>query len=109
MSGFGPLDSAGKRLTRDGIRASAVAVPCPARKEKCMARITVEDCLEKINNRFLIVQMAIKRVHQYREGYEPLVDCKNKEVVTALREIAAGEVFPAESIHEAGVVVSETE
>jgi DNA-directed RNA polymerase subunit omega len=79
------------------------------RKEKRMARITVEDCLEKINNRFLIVQMAIKRVHQYREGYDPLVECKNKEVVTALREIAAGEVFPAESIHEAGVVVSESE
>lgn len=68
-----------------------------------MARITVEDCLEKINNRFLIVQMAIKRVHQYREGYDPLVECKNKEVVTALREIAAGEVMPADSIEEAGV------
>ncbi len=38
-----------------------------------MARITVEDCLEKVNNRFLIVQMAIKRVKQYHEGYEPLV------------------------------------
>lgn len=38
--------------------------------------------------------MAIKRVQQYREGYEPLVDSKNKEVVTALREIAAGKVMP---------------
>jgi DNA-directed RNA polymerase subunit omega len=38
-----------------------------------MARITVEDCLEKVNNRFLIVQMAIKRVKQYHDGYEPLV------------------------------------
>lgn len=38
--------------------------------------------------------MAIKRVHQYREGYEPLVDSKNKEVVTALREIAAGKILP---------------
>ncbi|HML52792.1 DNA-directed RNA polymerase subunit omega [Solidesulfovibrio carbinolicus] len=73
-----------------------------------MARITVEDCLEKINNRFLIVQMAIKRVHQYREGYDPLVECKNKEVVTALREIAAGEVMPADSIEEAGVFLPET-
>ena len=59
-----------------------------------MARITVEDCLEKINNRFLIVQMAIKRVHQYREGYEPLVESRNKEAVTALREIVAGKVLP---------------
>ena len=36
-----------------------------------MARITVEDCQERVNNRFLLVQMAIKRVRQYREGYEP--------------------------------------
>jgi DNA-directed RNA polymerase subunit omega len=38
--------------------------------------------------------MAIKRVHQFREGYEPLVESKNKEIVTALREIAAGKVRP---------------
>lgn len=59
-----------------------------------MARVTVEDCLEKVNNRFLIVQMAIKRVKQYHEGYEPLVQSKNKEIVTALREIAHGKVLP---------------
>ncbi|XXJ19926.1 DNA-directed RNA polymerase subunit omega [Desulfovibrio caledoniensis] len=59
-----------------------------------MARITVEDCLAKVSNRFLITQMAIKRVKQYREGYDPLVDTKNKEVVNALREIAAGKVVP---------------
>lgn len=59
-----------------------------------MARITVEDCQSRVNNRFLLVQMAIKRVQQYREGYEPLVESRNKEVVTALREIAAGKVLP---------------
>ncbi len=59
-----------------------------------MARITVEDCQERVENRFLLVQMAIKRVRQYREGYEPLVESRNKEAVTALREIAAGKVFP---------------
>lgn len=59
-----------------------------------MARITVEDCQERVDNRFLLVQMAIKRVRQYREGYEPLVESRNKEVVTALREIAAGKVMP---------------
>ena len=59
-----------------------------------MARITVEDCQERVDNRFLLVQMAIKRVHQYREGYEALVETRNKEVVTALREIAAGKVMP---------------
>ncbi len=59
-----------------------------------MARITVEDCQQHISNRFLLVQMAIKRVHQYREGYEPLVQSRNKEIVTALREIAAGKILP---------------
>lgn len=59
-----------------------------------MARITVEDCQERVDNRFLLVQMAIKRVYQYREGYDALVDSRNKEVVTALREIAAGKVLP---------------
>ena len=59
-----------------------------------MARITVEDCQRRVDNRFLLVQMAIKRVRQFREGYEPLVDSKNKEVVTALREIAAGKILP---------------
>ncbi len=59
-----------------------------------MARITVEDCQERVDNRFLLVQMAIKRIQQYREGYECLVESRNKEVVTALREIAAGKVIP---------------
>lgn len=59
-----------------------------------MARITVEDCQERVDNRFLLVQMAIKRVRQYREGYEPLLETRNKEVVTALREIAAGRIMP---------------
>ena len=59
-----------------------------------MARITVEDCQKKVQNRFLLVQMAIKRVRQYRDGYEPLIDSENKEIVTALRESAAGKVLP---------------
>lgn len=72
-----------------------------------MARITVEDCLAKVSNRFLITQMGIKRVKQYREGYEPLVETKNKEVVNSLREIAAGKVLPDSSIVEAGIDPSE--
>ena len=63
-----------------------------------MARITVEDCQRRVDNRFLLVQMAIKRVRQYRQGYESLVDSRNKEVVTALREIAAGKVMPEEGL-----------
>ncbi|ACV68369.1 DNA-directed RNA polymerase subunit omega [Desulfohalobium retbaense] len=68
-----------------------------------MARITVEDCLEKINNRFLVAQMAIRRVEQYRDGYPKLVTSKNKEVVTALREIAAGEVLPNETLDQVAI------
>lgn len=64
-----------------------------------MARITIEDCLEKVDNRFRIVQMSIKRIKQYRDGYEPLVDSDNKEVVTALREIAAAKVQPT-AVHD---------
>lgn len=66
-----------------------------------MARITVEDCLAQVSNRFLITQMGIKRVKQYREGYEPLVESKNKEIVNSLREVAAGKVLPDETVYEA--------
>lgn len=65
-----------------------------------MARITVEDCLAQVSNRFLITQMTIKRVKQYREGYQTLVESKNKENVTALREIAAGKVVPEKPLEE---------
>lgn len=68
-----------------------------------MARITIEDCQERVNNRFLLVQMAIKRIQQYRQGYESLVDSKNKEVVTALREIAAGKVLPEDLTYYAPI------
>ncbi len=57
-----------------------------------MARITVEDCLRQINNRFILIHMAAKRVRQLRKGAEPFVVTKNKDIVTALREIAAGKV-----------------
>ena len=60
-----------------------------------MARITVEDCLEKIgdDNRFSLVHLAVERVKQRRQGAPLLIaPRKNKEVVMALREIAAGEV-----------------
>lgn len=58
-----------------------------------MARITVEDCLSKVSNRFELVHMAAARVRQLREGSEYLVQrAKNEDVVMALREIAAGKV-----------------
>lgn len=59
-----------------------------------MARITVEDCLKRVNNRFLLVNMAAKRVRQIREGSEYLVNSpKNEDIVVALREIAAGKIL----------------
>lgn len=61
-----------------------------------MARITIEDCLEKVENRYELVHLTSKRVKQLREGAEPLISTKNKDVVTALREIAAGKVKHAE-------------
>ena len=57
-----------------------------------MARITIEDCLEKVENRYELVHLATKRVKQLRNGAECLVRSKNKDIVTALREIAIGKV-----------------
>lgn len=57
-----------------------------------MARITVEDCLEVVHNRFSLVLVAAERTKQLLKGAQPQIDNldENKEVVTALREIAAG-------------------
>ena len=58
-----------------------------------MARITVEDCLKRVSNRFQLVNMASRRVRQLREGSEYLVKSpKNEDIVVALREIAAGKI-----------------
>lgn len=58
-----------------------------------MARVTVEDCLKRIPNRFMLVHVATKRVRQLLEGSPRLVKSNNENVVTALREISAGKVF----------------
>lgn len=59
-----------------------------------MARITVEDCLPKISNHFDLTLAAARRARQLENGTQPLVDDvrNNKATVTALREIAAGQV-----------------
>lgn len=59
-----------------------------------MARVTIEDCLEKVESRFALVHFAVRRVLQLRSGVPPLLSSKNKEIVVALREIAAGRVTP---------------
>lgn len=57
-----------------------------------MARVTIDDCLERVDNRFALVIASARRARQIHQGARPLVKCRNKEVVTALREIAAGMV-----------------
>lgn len=57
-----------------------------------MARITVEDCLEKIPNRFQLVLAATYRARMLNQGHTPLVQTTDKSSITALREIAAGKV-----------------
>jgi DNA-directed RNA polymerase subunit omega len=59
-----------------------------------MARVTVEDCLRQIPNRFLLAMVAAKRTKQLYKGGAPLIENKqnNKKVVVALREIAAGKI-----------------
>ena len=73
-----------------------------------MARITVEDCTKVVPNRFHLVQMASIRTKQLKKGARALVGTEeNKEVVMALREIAAGLVqpdYPAEEPDEAVAV-----
>ena len=66
-----------------------------------MARVTVEDCLENIANRFELVLLASKRARQLSRGVAPLVDWdKDKPTVVALREIAGG-LVTAETVMQA--------
>lgn len=58
-----------------------------------MARVTVEDCLEKVENKFELVHLVAKRAKQIIKGSNAVIDVKdNKFVVSALREVAAGKV-----------------
>lgn len=70
-----------------------------------MARITVEDCLENVNNRFELVMLAAKRARQLMRGsVDPTVAWENdKATVVALREIAAGHVDFSDA-HEADLI-----
>ena len=57
-----------------------------------MARITVEDCLEQIPNRFQLVLAATYRARMLAQGHTAKIESKTKPAVTALREIAAGKI-----------------
>ncbi len=65
-----------------------------------MARVTVEDCLEKVGNRFALVILAAERARQLAKGARPLVECDNKPAVTALREIADGTIRFNEQVRD---------
>lgn len=69
-----------------------------------MARVTIEDCLKNVDNRFTLVHLAAKRVRQVREGSDLLVKSSNNEdVVTVLREIAAGRIVAKKKPKTEGV------
>ena len=72
-----------------------------------MARVTVEDCLTKVSNRFALVSLVTKRVKQFLKGDKCLVGEKNNNVVNALREVAAdkisfdcGDMLPEEQLEQ---------
>jgi DNA-directed RNA polymerase subunit omega len=58
-----------------------------------MARVTIEDCLDHVKNMYELVHVATRRARQLYKGSDPLVKSKNRVIVTALREIAAGKVL----------------
>ncbi|WPL16199.1 DNA-directed RNA polymerase subunit omega [Thiorhodovibrio winogradskyi] len=67
-----------------------------------MARITVQDCLEHVDNRFELVLLATKRARQLSNGVEPFLPwAKDKSTVLALREIAGGYINPAQVAEQA--------
>jgi len=57
-----------------------------------MARVTIEDCLENVYSRFVLVHIAAKRVRQLEKGAKRLVNSDNKDIVESLREIADNKV-----------------
>ncbi|MDH5470243.1 MAG: DNA-directed RNA polymerase subunit omega [Gammaproteobacteria bacterium] len=75
-----------------------------------MARVTVEDCLDKVDNRFQLVLVATKRARQLANGVQPLVDWENdKPTIVALREIAEGLIGPSILTEPVRMVVEDDE
>jgi DNA-directed RNA polymerase subunit omega len=75
-----------------------------------MARVTVEDCLEKEENRFALVVLAAQRCRDLMKGEPALVNSKNKAAVIALREIAKGKVhFHRPSVDAVNEYIQEVE
>jgi len=73
-----------------------------------MARITIEDCLEIVQNRFALVHLGSQRARQLLKGSNALLRSKNKQIVTALREIASEKVYFAKELNEKEIVEEKT-
>ena len=73
-----------------------------------MARVTVEDCLRKVEGRFDLAILAARRAKMIQQGSKPLIDTGNKNIVTALREIAAGKVWFEPKKDEAAEAIDAT-
>ncbi len=65
-----------------------------------MARITVEDCLDKVSSRFELVMLAARRAKMLIRGARPLVESTNRPIVSALREVAGRKVYFVEPPEE---------
>tara|TARA_Y100000034_G_C6733131_1_gene324917 strand:+ start:393 stop:635 length:243 start_codon:yes stop_codon:yes gene_type:complete len=75
-----------------------------------VARVTVEDCLDKVENRFALVLLVSKRAKQIMKGDQPTVSTKNnKVVVTSLREVAIGNVYFDINEDQGGSFISQVE
>src|ERR1700752_2621336 len=85
-------DSGASQVHGFPCRAISVRKSRHRRVSVAMARITVEDCLERVPNRFELVLLAARRAKQLLKGARPLVESDNKEIVSALREIAVEKV-----------------
>ncbi len=71
-----------------------------------MARISIEDCLKRVENRFALVHLASERARQLAKGSRPLYQAKNKYIVTALREIAADKVAFQNELNEEQIKIT---
>ena len=75
-----------------------------------MARITVEDCLKRVESRFELVILAARRAKMIMKGAKPLIEADNRAIVNSLREVAAGKVkFIHPEDKETGSELSENE
>jgi DNA-directed RNA polymerase subunit omega len=81
-----------QRLTEWNSFINKIELDALRKERPKMARVSIEDCLDVIENRFALVMIASHRTRQLLNGTEPLLRTKNKEAVTALREIAEGVV-----------------